>query len=86
MLGLARRCTQSNRILRNDLFLCFMFEKLSFCDRSGSSNVYKVVVLSLKLDFSVRYEAPNIELQLSGEITGSLRTFKVGGLVAVVNF
>ena len=62
------------------LFLCFMFEKLSFCDRSGSSNVYKVVVLSLKLDFSVRYEAPNIELQLSGEITGSLRTLKVGGL------
>lgn len=62
-----------------------MFEKLSFCDRSGSSNVYKVVVLSLKLDFSVRYEAPNIELQLSGEITGSLRTLKVGGLVAVVN-
>lgn len=57
-----------------------MFEKLSFCDRSGSSNVYKVVVLSLKLDFSVRYEAPNIELQLSGEITGSLRTLKVGGL------
>ena len=68
------------------LFLCFMFEKLSFCDRSGSSNVYKVVVLSLKLDFSVRYEAPNIELQLSGEITGNLRTLKVGGLVAVVNF
>ena len=68
------------------LFLCFMFEKLSFCDRSGSSSVYKVVVLSLKLDFSVRYEAPNIELQLSGEITGSLRTLKVSGLVAVVNF
>lgn len=40
MLGLARRCTQSNRILRNDfVFICFMFEKLSFCDRSGSSNV-----------------------------------------------
>ena len=88
MLGLARRCTQSNRILRNDFVFMFydLFEKLSFCDRSGSSNVYKVVVLSLKLDFSVRYEAPNIELQLSGEITGSLRTLKVGGLVAVVNF
>lgn len=32
--------TQSNRILRNDfVFICFMFEKLSFCDRSGWSNV-----------------------------------------------
>ena len=41
----------------------------------------KQLKINISLNYNWRYESPNIEVQLSAELTGNLRTLKVSNML-----